>query len=77
MAAPYVTGATALYKAQQPYAVPAEVIDAILTPGSTQDTDCDNDAHGYFTRDLDNLPEPLLYENQSQPLFPLHHHLLQ
>jgi hypothetical protein len=25
------------------------------------DTDCDGGAHGYFTGDVDNLPEPLLF----------------
>jgi hypothetical protein len=61
MAAPYVSGAAALYKAQHPYTAPDEVMDAILNAGSTQETVCDEGAHGYFTGDLDNLPEPLLY----------------
>lgn len=61
MAAPYVTGAAALYKAQHPNAMPAEVTNAVIGVGSTQDTVCDGGAHGYFTGDLDTLPEPLLY----------------
>jgi subtilisin family serine protease len=61
MAAPYVGGAAALYKAQHPNAMPAEVITAVIGTGSTQDTVCDDGAHGYFTGDLDTLPEPLLY----------------
>lgn len=61
MAAPYVSGAAALYKAQHPYATPSEVMAAILGAGSLPDTPCDGAAHGYFTGDLDNLPEPLLY----------------
>jgi subtilisin family serine protease len=61
MAAPYVSGAAALYKAQHPNAMPAEVMNAIIGAGSTQDTVCDGAAHGYFTADLDTLPEPLLY----------------
>jgi subtilisin family serine protease len=61
MAAPYVGGAAALYKAQHPNAMPAEVINAVIGTGSTQDTVCDDGAHGYFTGDLDTLPEPLLY----------------
>jgi subtilisin family serine protease len=61
MAAPYVTGAAALYKAQQPNAMPAEVMKAVMGAGSTQGTVCDGSAHGYFTGDLDTLPEPLLY----------------
>ena len=61
MAAPYVTGAAALYKAQHPYAMPSEVTSAILGFGSQPGTPCDGAAHGYFTGDLDTLPEPLLY----------------
>ncbi len=63
MAAPYVTGAAALYKAQHPNAMPAEVVNAVIGAGSTQDTVCDGSAHGYFTGDLDTLPEPLLYRD--------------
>ena len=62
MAAPYVSGAAALYKAQHPYAMPAVVIAAILGSGSLPDTPCDGAAHGYFIGDLDTLPEPLLYK---------------
>jgi len=61
MAAPYVSGAAAIYKAQNPYAMPPEVISAILGSGVQPDTPCDGAAHGYFTGDLDTLPEPLLY----------------
>ena len=61
MAAPYVSGAAALFKAQHPYAMPSEVMAAILGSGSLPDTLCDEGAHGYFTGDLDTLPEPLLY----------------
>ena len=61
MAAPYVSGAAALFKAQHPYAMPPEVMAAILGSGSLPDTLCDEGAHGYFTGDLDTLPEPLLY----------------
>jgi hypothetical protein len=61
MAAPYVSGAAALFKAQHPYAMPSEVMAAILGSGSLPDTVCDEGAHGYFTGDLDTLPEPLLY----------------
>ena len=46
MAAPYVTGAAALFKAQHPYAMPSEVIAAILGSGSLPDTVCDEGAHG-------------------------------
>jgi subtilisin family serine protease len=65
MSAPYVSGAAALYKAQHPFAMPSEVIDAILKAGSTPTTTCDDGAHGYFTGDADALPEPLLYRQPS------------
>ena len=51
----------ALYKAQHPYAMPSKVTSAILGSGSQPGTPCDGGAHGYFTGDLDTLPEPLLY----------------
>jgi subtilisin family serine protease len=62
MAAPFVSGAAALYKAQHPYAMPSEVIKAVETAGSLPGTVCNAGAHGYFTGDVDNLPEPLLYK---------------
>ena len=78
MAAPYVSGQLALYKAQHPYATPSEVMAAILGSGSLPDTDCDGGAHGYFTGDVDNLPEPLLYRGGPfQGLLPLPHLLLK
>ena len=61
MATPYVSGAAALYKAQYPYLLPPEVMAAVLGSGSQPNTLCDGSAHGYFTGDLDTLPEPLLY----------------
>jgi hypothetical protein len=61
MAAPFVTGAAALYKAQHPYAMPSEVVKAVLGAGSLPGTACNGGAHGYFTGDVDKLPEPLLY----------------
>jgi subtilisin family serine protease len=64
MAAPYVSGAAALYKAEHPNATPSEVMASILKSGSLQNTPCDSGAHGYFTGDLDKLPEPLLYGRQ-------------
>lgn len=65
MAAPYVSGSAALYKAQHPYAMPSEVMAAVLGSGSLPDTVCDEGAQGYFTGDFDTLPEPLLY---SEPI---------
>jgi hypothetical protein len=43
--------------------MPAEVMNAVIGAGSTQDTVCDGSAHGYFIGDLDTLPEPLLYRD--------------
>ena len=56
-----LVGLAALYKAQHPYAMPSEVTAAVLGSGSLPNTVCDEGAHGYFTGDLDNLAEPLLY----------------
>ena len=61
MAAPYVTGYAALYKTQNPSSTPAEVMSSVLSRGCTADSVCDGAAHGYFTGDVDTLPEPLLY----------------
>jgi subtilisin family serine protease len=61
MAAPYVSGAAALYKAQHPHAMPSDVMAAVLGSGSLPNTVCDDGAHGYFTGDVDTVPEPLLY----------------
>jgi len=61
MAAPYVTGYAALYKSQHPSLTPAEVMLAVLNEGSKADSVCDGVAHGYFTGDIDTVPEPLLY----------------
>jgi hypothetical protein len=36
-------------------------MNAVIGTGSTQDTVCDDEAHGYFIGDLDTLPEPLRY----------------
>jgi subtilisin family serine protease len=44
MAAPYVSGAAALYKAQHPNAMPVEVMEALLNSGSTPSTICDEGA---------------------------------
>jgi subtilisin len=71
MAAPYVSRAAALYNAQLPNAMPAEGMNAAIGAGSTQDTVCDGRAHGYFTGDLDTLPEPLLYREPPPDYFQL------
>jgi subtilisin len=61
MAAPYVSGAAALYKALHPYATPSQVMAAILGSGTLPDAECDGGAHGYFEGDVDSTPEPLLF----------------
>jgi hypothetical protein len=60
MAAPHVTGAAALYKAQFPDATPAEVISNITSSGTLPDALCDGGPRGYFTGDADGINEPLL-----------------
>jgi subtilisin len=61
IAAPHVSGAAALYKLENPDAPPSEVMSMILNSSSTPETLCDGGPQGYFTGDLDNLAEPLLY----------------
>ena len=60
MAAPHVTGAAALYKAQFPDATPAEVIANLTSSGSLPNTLCEGGPRGYFTGDVDGVNEPLL-----------------
>jgi len=61
MAAPYVAGAAALYKASHPSASPAEVKIALTSSASSASTTCDGDGHGYFTGSSLVTNEPLLY----------------
>ena len=60
MAAPHVTGAAALYKAQFPDATPAEVISNITAGSTLPDALCEGGPRGYFTGDVDGINEPLL-----------------
>jgi subtilisin family serine protease len=60
MAAPHVTGAAALYKAQFPDATPAEVISNITSSSTLPDALCEGGPRGYFTGDVDGVNEPLL-----------------
>jgi hypothetical protein len=60
MAAPHVTGAAALFKAQFPDASPAEVISNITSSGTLPGAACQGGPGGYFTGDADGLNEPLL-----------------
>jgi subtilisin len=59
MAAPFVTGAAALYRSLYPTASPTEVRNALVSLGSIATTACDGDGHGYFTNPHGS--EPLLY----------------
>jgi subtilisin family serine protease len=61
MAAPYVSGAAVLYRAQHPYAMPSDVMSAVLGSGSLPYTISDGVGNGYFIGDLDTMPEPLLH----------------
>lgn len=61
MAAPYVAGAAALFKAQFPKDTPSQIKSNLELTGSSPQTICDGGAHGYFTGDNDGLPEPLLF----------------
>lgn len=56
MATPHVTGAAALYKANNPGASPAAVKDALIAAGKAQ-----TDPTYGFTGDPDTFPEPLVY----------------
>jgi subtilisin family serine protease len=59
VAAPFVTGAAALYHSLHPGLSPAQVRSALVSLGSTASTACDGDGHGYFANPHGN--EPLLY----------------
>jgi subtilisin family serine protease len=63
MAAPYITGAAALYKSFNPDASPSDVRNALFDAASTPLIQCVGDGHGYFTgaADADGIEEPLLY----------------
>ena len=77
MAAPYVSGTAALYKAQHPDAMPSEVTAAILGSGSLPDTIYDEGGLlGYFTGNLDTLPEPLLYRESVSTPTGLHYYTI-
>jgi hypothetical protein len=61
MAAPHVTGAAALFKAEYPDATPQEIVNMTLSSSSKPDTKCSGGPQGYFTGDVDTLNEPLLF----------------
>jgi len=59
MAAPFVTGAAALYHSLHPGTTTTQVRDALISAGSKPTTICDGHGHGYFKNTNGN--EPLLY----------------
>ena len=61
MAAPYVTGAAALYKILNPGSTPSDIRNALVADGIQSSVVCDGDRHGYFVKDPDHISEPLLY----------------
>ena len=61
MAAPYVAGTAAVFKAQFPKATPSQVMANLESSGSLPQTVCDGGPHGYFYGDTDGLSEPLLF----------------
>jgi len=63
MAAPVVTGAVALYKDLNGGngITPSDVLAALENLGTTSKDKCDGNGKGYFTNDVDDSPEPLLY----------------
>lgn len=57
----HVTGAVALYKLKNPEESPSNILNALESLGSKQNTQCDGNGHGYFSGDRDANEEPLLY----------------
>ena len=61
MAAPSVTAAAALLKANSTDITPKEIKQAIVEAGSNASTPCEGGPQGYFTGDPDSYKEPLLF----------------
>jgi hypothetical protein len=61
MAAPSVTAAAALVKANSTDLTPKEIKDTLLDTGSTPLTPCEDGPQGYFSGDPDSFKEPLLF----------------
>jgi subtilisin family serine protease len=65
MAAPHVTGYSALYKAEYPLATPLEIKNALINAASLPSTPCNGKSRGgYFSNDSDGFEEPLLFVNR-------------
>ena len=61
MAAPHVAGAAALYISTHSNVSPMGVAEALKDFGSKSGDLCNGDGRGYFSDDVDNNKEPLLY----------------
>lgn len=57
----HVSGAVALYQSEHPGESPSDILTALKSFGSKQNTQCDGNGHGYFSGDPDDNAEPLLY----------------
>jgi subtilisin len=63
IAAPFVTGAAAVYKSLNTTSSPSDIHKRLIDSGSTITTICDGSGRGYFNEDIDGIPEPLLDTN--------------
>ena len=61
MAAPYMAGTAALYKAMFSDATPDKVIAEIVAIDGQSDTPCDGGPRGYFMGYAYGIKEPLLF----------------
>lgn len=75
MASPHVSGAAALYKANNPGASPLSVKTALINSGVPQNSSCNtsqNNGYGGFSGDPDSSHEPLVYVGIVAPPSPVH-----
>ncbi|MGQ0795412.1 MAG: S8 family serine peptidase [Nitrosopumilaceae archaeon] len=75
MASPHVAGAAALYKSNNPSALPAAVKTALINSGVPQTNSCNtsqNNGYGGFGGDPDSFHEPLVYVGTVTPPTPVH-----
>jgi hypothetical protein len=61
MAASYMAGAAALYKAMFPGATPDKVMAEIAAVSTQPDIPCDGGPREFFTGETDGIKEPLLF----------------